>query len=189
MSYNTIDEGDMLLLSDKQTLDDLENLGDKGLQVTVYKKRRFENVGIIWEFYEFSDSELVLIRKSVGDHFEYILCFPAESFTPCSRAEAAEVGSHWVFEQPADVNNYNPNELVYVVEMKADDGPFVRFLEVFGTQDDGVVYCIAEWESKNTACENPRLLALEVGDHIRLFQGIVVLDTEVTLFNRSPANV
>lgn len=189
-SNKNIQEGDIVFLSDEQTLKDMKDISEGGLNLTATRVRVFEKHWITWKIHEFSDSELVLLEKSVRDEVtELFVYFNANGFTPGTRQELVNSGSNWIFAEPADVNNFNPEELKFSELITSGEGEdFKKFLEVYEGVD-GVDWVIVEWFCDNPKCENPYLLTLEIGNHIRTFQGAVVRDSEVTVYRKGSTHV
>ena len=180
--------GDIINLTDIQTLEDLMDEGKSistGLELTVSDVRIVNHSGVEWQIYSFDEQDLVVIQKSVPglNSSLWYVYFPAEGFTSGSREEIVENGCNWIFSEPENPN-WSYDDLKYAQSIESGDGDFIKYVEIYG--HDNNVYAIVEWECENKECRNPMLIALEVGNYIKVLQGVLVVDdSDVQVYNRS----
>lgn len=185
-----VNKGDIINLTDIQTLEDMMEEGKAvatGLDLVVSDVRVINNSEITWEFYSFDEQDLVVVRKTIPGiiNSQWYVYFPAEGFTPGSREEIVNNNCQWIFTEPENPN-YSYDDLKFSDRISSSDGDFVKFLEVYG-HDKDAVYALVEWENDNLngGCTNPNLLSLEVGNYIKVLQGVPVEDTDIKVYNRS----
>lgn len=175
-----IKEGDLILLSDEQTLFDLKDLSKGGLEVTVAKITVHDEGDIHYTICDLVDSQLVVVFKKLNGNLEQrCVYWQCDDFVPGSREELVNNGSHWIFKEPPP--NFKYDDLEFADEITSPEGSYERFLTSFDVPEDSA---IAEWEAKFDT-DNPYLIVIEQGDYVRCLQGSEIRESELTIFNRS----
>ena len=207
--------GQMVEFSDPQALQDSVDEG-RGAVPRNYEIKEIRTIeeqhGLAtWRLFRVADQKqsLWLLAKIVDQQVELRLYFdlPENEFKPGNRRDMVERGCYWLFQQPADPQNFAFNDLEYTVQIPGPDGV------VFVLKDQGVMAgtmtvtppsigmdgqlftLVAEYAAPDGSTDNPQLLLLEIGGaspdpdendnpdggFITLAQGMVLNPAEVDM--------
>jgi len=190
--------GSIIILTDPQSLEDSRKrgLGSNGIHFTVERTAIAtdrENFGK-WIFYWINDQvqPLLLMAKVCDGATDWRLYYRSMDFATARREDVITRGDKWLFEAPADENNFVPRQLTYTAEIDYQiDGKNIRYVRKPqgerqatavenpppGTGD--LLATIVEYSSADEV-ENPELLVLEFGPGDAT--------GEITLYSGCPIN-
>ena len=174
--------GSFITLSDSQSMEDSQKRGQgfKGIRYAVESSAvadDTEGFGT-WAMITLNDQyqKLLLVVKGVDEAIDYRIYYANEEFRPARREEVVKRGDLWLFEPPANENDFDPADLAYTAEVvqKNDAGEVVYVRKdqgerhadytetpnLSGARD--LVATIVEYSTAD-ATDNPELMILEVG--------------------------
>ncbi len=154
---------------------------------------------------EDTEQDAYLVAKMVDDSVDLFLYFEPSGFTAGSRPELLNQGMHWLFQAPANPDDFDPAELRYTTSISqtkpASGGdPSVELL--YALKGQGELQChhsetpvraglparmlatLVEYHCDQPN-DNPEFLILEVGEErssrsfVRFFLGCALAPTEV----------
>lgn len=188
--WSDVKPGDFITLDDKQTIMDLMERKHSdamtGLEAVVESVKTFkeQNNLATWTLYDLDCNKgqdevapLWLLVKRVDSDMDFRVYYRPDDFAPGDRADLLDRGLFWLFEEPANADDFIPCELNYNsrIEQDLDDGTHLNYelkhpplyCELTETpRGDGVDYpvfaSIAEYIADKD-CENPELLIYEIG--------------------------
>lgn len=206
-SLSRLKVGDIISLSDAVTANQSVKAG-KGFSIdyTIEKVVRVKNELAEWIFYQLKESELkiCLMAKIVDDQIDIRVYQEVQDFLKGNRKDRIDQGDFWLFQEPADPDNFRYLELKYsavlvqnlgnanlefVQKMPEMDGICTEDPKPSG-QDFELLATIAEY-SASSKCDNPERMILEIGSAeneegglIVLLEGRNIAPSEVTVYNK-----
>lgn len=210
--------GDFICLTDEQTIKDLMKRktpnAEAGLRMEITRIRRVteQNMLCRWVICDLTapgESDLFLLVKIVADATDLRIYFRPDDMPIATRGDLLKQDRRWLFQPPADVNNYTPADLKYTmtIEQNTEEGPATFDLKVgefFGEcvetpKPSGisqpVFATVAEYITP-AKVQNPEVLIFELGGIndagkriseggvITFLQGGPVQCNDITLFAR-----
>lgn len=191
--------GSTLVLSDEQSLMDSKKrgFGLNPINFTVTRVTKIQEAkGLVT--YIFVDIEdgvqpLRLMVKIVDENVDFRLYYKSEDFISASRQAVTERGDYWLFQKPADENNFTPLDLKYTMDIKQTiDGKDIVYDRKPSGELSGIALenpvraglqnllaTITEYKT-NQETENPELMLFEIGDKLNKSGG------EISLYFGSP---
>lgn len=178
--------GSFITLSDDQSKQDSQKRGQgfNGIRYAVETHAVADDTEgfATWVFIGLNDQiqKLMLVVKSVDDAIDHRIYYANEQFRPARREEVIQRGDLWLFEPPADENNFDPADLQYTAEItqKTDDGELVYVRKEQGERHADYVETpnrsgardlmatIVEYSTADKT-ENPEVMILEIGSAAR----------------------
>ncbi len=183
--YREIKRGDIVSLSDEQTIKQLMEDGVvgamDGMDLEVESVRCVDSESMAQ--YYFCDltgqpnapTSLILLIKIVDDQMDRRIYWAPDDVDPGSRSDLIENGCEWLFEEPDNRCEFIPSELSFTkqivqhVEQYGEVCYAIKGAEVHGEHREVCLVdsrpqpaTIVEWIAQ-TDIENPELLVLEVG--------------------------
>ena len=185
---DTVKVGDILTLTDEQTLADLmdEKAANalRGLDLTIVEKERIKqqdgDFEFIWFELEGYKSEgrdvplwlAVKIAKGARD-LDLRIYFQPDDFEAGGREDVIDAGNHWLFEPPEDEDDFILGELEHASTINNDDEEAGKVVfeaktpTVFGecwraSETEPIFISITEYLA-NKACKNPECITIEYG--------------------------
>jgi hypothetical protein len=208
--WQSIKPQSIITISDAQGIQDSmrRGLGVRGIDYTVQSIARCQQLnGLSCHLlFTLADSEQTtfLTAKIVDGLVDLYLYFEPPDLQGGTRLEFLERGMHWLFQEPANPDSFQPSDLRYTKtirqELPGGSGQTVELLYSMKTQGelqcnytetparDGLhkplLATVVEYRTPQ-ATENPELLILETGEQrsqnsfVRFFLGCPVRPTEV----------
>lgn len=198
--------GSFVTLSDQQALEDSQKRGD-GLRGIDYK---VESVGVVkdlegfatWVLAHLDDGhqKLLLMVKGDESNIDHRVYYATEDFRPAKRENVINRGDTWLFEAPADPQNYKPSHLRYAAEIPYSiDGQEIVYVRKEHGERHGnytekpplmglgaQVATVAEYSASDPT-DNPELLVLEIATttqktgEVSLYLGCPIRATEASI--------
>jgi len=206
--WNNISKGDIITLTDEQTISDLigkRPQAMRGLDLTVSDVTRIkeQNGTCEWHLVEFKENiyNLFLFILFVEDVFDIKVMFEPPDFEAGSRGDLVESGVTWMFEEPANLDDFVPADLKLkeLIVSETDEEGVVEYMTELGTQFGQVVgeetfAQVTEYMAQ-TDVENPECIVIELGGihadpevkdspeggYVRFLQGTVVNTNDIEL--------
>lgn len=136
-----------------------------------------------WLFFKLDDpdQEIWMVVKIVSNIIEYFIYYEPDEFQPGNRRDLIDNGDEWLFMEPADVHNFNMNDLEYTDEIiwtvEDDDGNDVEL--AYSIKKQRTMYGISNYRPSqaglgnsftavteyktSTEFDNPEAMILETG--------------------------
>jgi hypothetical protein len=174
--WDNIEVGDIIQLTDEQTIEYLLNEGIKGIthgaDFEVIRIKYFKETNMDTNFKIFYiQKETVLwyliIRYLKTGAIDTIgIYFMPDDLDVWYRREFIEQGHDWLFDEPEDVNNYSPKDLYFVGKIVQDDGiTFRQESRYYGSSFEygqSVDFATIVEYTTTQECDNPKILILEL---------------------------
>ena len=198
--------GSFITLSDSQSMEDSQKRGEgfQGIRFAVESTLVADDTEgfCSWVMVQLNDNHqrLMLVVKAVDNAIDHRIYYANEDFHPARREEVVRRGDTWLFEAPADENNFEAADLRYAAEIvqtidervityvRKDQGE--RHANATETPNPlGLMQQIATLVEYATsdATENPELLVLEIGaasrrtGEITLYLGCPIRESEIDI--------
>ncbi len=175
--WRTVKVGQTVVLSDEQAIEDALKAGKGKTEMDYLVKsiRVIEDrkTGIEWRFLRLDtpDNTWVLI-KIVDREFDLRVYFEPGDFQQGDRQDLLDNECYWMFDEPADPDNYCLNDLQFAQSFEIDGSVYAR--KPFGMlagvireippvkELDGVMACVCEYRSDGET-KNPEAIFIEMG--------------------------
>lgn len=192
---NQLIVGSIVKLSDQQTLQEnsLNSVDAAVVEITEYAE---QNGNVKISVAKLDRENLYVITKESADgEFYSILAFVPDAFDVNgfpggNRMDLLDAGFNWLFEAPADENNFVVNQLEYSKELTNERGGKVATFRplhdtMFGTSSENKLFAVAhyradiEWDNTECFILEHGDLEDEAGGYITFFQGAILNDGEL----------
>jgi len=175
--WKSLVRGDFITLSDIQTIRELQSrkveFAEKGADFEIVRTPRkiTSSDGQFWiVLYDivFRDLKWILVVMGSGEDYDLKAYWVPDDIPSGSREDMLNRNMFWVFEEPKDLNNFKPNDLVFTKSItETIDGAtvvFERQANWYGTCVEGsnqTFATVIEFKADPTKTENPYYLFLE----------------------------
>jgi hypothetical protein len=147
-----------------------------------------QNNSVKWVLAALNQENLYVLFKVAKDGEYYgIRCYVPHNFKG-TRQELINGGNQWLFQEPADPNNFNIGDLDYTESLKDDQGEWSRvtdpiYGEVLGTEQ---MFGLSHLRCESG--DDPEGITLETfnpdepsGGYVMFLQGVVLKDNEMEI--------
>jgi len=175
--WRTVKVGQTVVLSDEQAIEDALKAGKGKTEMDYLVKsiRVIEDrkTGIEWRFLRLeSPDNLWILIKIVDREFDLRAYFEPSDFQPGDRQDLLDHECYWMFDEPADPNNYRLNDLQFARSFEIEGcvyeqkpfgmlAGFVRETPVV-KELEGVLTCVCEYRTEGET-KNPEAIFIEMG--------------------------
>lgn len=204
-TWREVKPNDVVLISDQQSLQDSSKagLGLKPLQYTVTEIITVQEMDDLatWMFFHLKPTqaqiqqELVLLCKMVDTEMDLRIYYQTE-FTPGSRSDIIKRGDLFLFQSPADPDNFKASELKFTADLTHEGNRWE--LKGFGEMNgevsfkpyksgmDEMVGTIAEYSLTQGESLDAEILILEIGKGVeglvKMLAGCGINQSEIEVF-------
>ncbi len=203
----------IITVSDAQGIQDSMKRGKgvRGIDYTVSSVSRMDQLdGLSTHlFFTLDDPEqsVNLLVKIVDNAVDLYLYFPVPGLDPGSRTDFLDRGMQWLFQEPADPNNFTPEELRYTMSLRQTIQNGNSQTEViYNLKGQGELQCkyretpprsgmsqdllatVVEYRADQQV-ENPEFLIMEVGEqrsnrsYVQFYLGCPIKFSEVDVLS------
>ena len=170
--WDNIKVGDIIQLTDKQTIEYLIKEGIKNIENGAdFKVVRIKDIAeqknlIKWKilYIELNNFQWYLIIKEIGGDVQVKIYYQPDDFKNGNRQDIVDSNFRYFFKEPSDVNNFKVEDLEFTDIIKEDNGTEFKADAIFyGTAiEDGeeTFATVIEYRTDRDV-ENPELLILE----------------------------
>jgi len=188
--WRSVKPDSTITLTDEQSIVDSiergEGVSGRDYIVESIWKIQHDELLAEWLLFNLGDDEqnIYLVLKIVDQHIDIYVYYEPDEFPPGNRRDVVERGDEWIFEEPADFDNFKYDELglmreiIMNVEIKKDDD--IRNEDVaYRMKGQGVMYgncthdpaqagigrimaTVVEY-STDDSYDNPEMMILELG--------------------------
>lgn len=202
VANNKLKVGSLVKLSDQQTIEEEMNKKNyvSSVDATVVELTEYQeqngNLKISVAKLDRENSYVITIAAADGESYS-VLAFVPDGFTVNgfpggNRNDLLDCGLEWLFEAPADPDNWVLNELKFTNEMWNErDGIEACFKPLhdtlYGTSSENKLFAFAhyradrEWDNTECFILEHGDLEDEAGGYITFFQGAILNDGELEI--------
>lgn len=162
--------GDLVCLNDKISLQEYSESVQVSNSITRIFSFRTSKGGAVYHFFEIKNQKhpdvSFIVLTIVDNLYKVGLYFEVNEFSEgFNRQDCIEHNLKWLFQTPADENNFEPSDLKFTEVIEMGDVKYEqKFSTLYGElRGNGVEFCsLTEYHSPNDI-ENKEVIILEIG--------------------------